>query len=100
MGRKQHKLGNCDAFGRSVNLTYQGQDYFTTKCGLGITMLAALTYFTIVAFKLVEFFAYTNAFKSATTLSQSMTKQLDLNNIGFDFAFENLGEQFTQIKLH
>lgn len=47
---------------------------------------------TIVAFKLVEFFAYTDAFKSATQLSQSMTKQLDLNNIGFDFAVENLGE--------
>ena len=55
---------------------------------------------TLAAFKLVEFFAYTDAFKSVTPLSQSMTKQLDLNNIGFNFAVENLGEQFAQIKLH
>ena len=90
---------HCDAYGTRINLRYKGQDYFTTKWGTAITLISVLIYLLVAAFKLVEFFTYSSSFKATATLSQSLDSQTDLNELGFNFAIENIDKEFGTIKL-
>ena len=94
------RFKRCDLFGTTVNFTYLGEDYYTTKCGTFVSIIAVAGYMALVGCKLIEFFGMTDAIHYMAVTKQDMQEPLDLRALGFSFAVEAIKPEYGQIVAH
>ena len=92
------KLQRLDIFGREVNFFYKGQEYFSTRWGCIVTIFVAVFYMIMVGLKWTEFFGETDPVEYFSETRQSMKEPINLAEIGFSFAIENLEANLGQIE--
>ena len=93
------KLLQLDVFGREVEFFFKGQQKFKTKCGCFVTAFIILSYLIIAGLKLTEFFGEIDPIKYVSETRQSMEDKLDLKELGFTFAVENIQPEIGRIEL-
>ena len=84
------KLQEFDIFGKGVTFFYKGKREFKTKWGCFVTAFVITSYLTILGIKLIEFFGETDPIAYFSETRQSMDEPINLNDLGFTFAVENI----------
>ena len=85
------KLLRLDLFGISpMSLTYKGLSTYRTTCGSVVSILAILSYITLVGLKLTEFLGQTDPvrFHTVQSAGAGISPSLDLDELQFNFAVE------------
>ena len=101
MGRcSKKKLQKIDMFGTSLPLTYKNKATYTTSCGSVMTIIAVSGYLVLLGLKLMEFFGQSDPVRHSTVQAASQDRSLDLNEIGFTFAVENVATEIGQLEAH
>ena len=91
------RLKQLDLFGTTVNFTYRGDDYYTTRCGSSVTILAVTIFVILAGIKFVEFFGSTDPIEYMTEAKQPMDEKIDLDSLGFTFAIEKLDPAYGRL---
>ena len=87
-------------FGTNVQFTYRGQDYYTTNCGRVTTFFAVAAYITLGCLKFIEFFGSTDDIEYVAIKGRDMTESIDLRELGFNFAVEDLDPKYGTIEAY
>ena len=95
MLRKKHTqclggMKDFDLFGTDIKFFYKGREVYTTVCGSIVTLLAMVAYLTLVGIKMNEFFGMTDPDQYFTETYQSLQEPIELTELGFSFAIENI----------
>ena len=92
------KLQKFDIFGRDVNFFYKGQEYFSTRWGCIMSIFVTVFYLIMVSLKWTEFFGETDPLAYFSETRQSMEYPINLTELGFTFAVDNLEASIGQIE--
>lgn len=93
-------LKNCDAFGRRVTLTYQGEGYYTTWVGVMMTTVCIVIYLGLVGYRLTEFFMLSDATPKQGQQNWHEDEAIDVSRLGFDFAVEKIDPSYGAVKAY
>ena len=97
--RCMKKLKDYDLFGTDIKFFYKGQEVYTTLCGSIVTLIAMAGYLALVGIKMNEFFGMTDPDAYFTESHQNMLEPIELTELGFTFAVENIPKRFGQVEL-
>ena len=89
-----------DIFGKGVHFFYKGKREFKTKWGCFVTTCVITSLFIILVIKLIEFFGETDPIAYLSETRQNMHEPINLNDLGFTFAVENIEPKIGQIEAY
>ena len=81
-----------------MSLFYKNDTHFNTKWGCIITCFVTVTYLTMVGLKLTEFFGETDPVAYFSDSRQSMDEPIELSELGFTFAVENVNRNIGRLE--
>ena len=94
------KLLRFDLFGSNINFYYRGIEKFHTAWGCTVTIFIVLTYLTMVSVRFIEFFGETDGIEHFSERYQSIDEPIDLKELGFSFAVENVDQTVGKLEAY
>ena len=94
------KFLQFDLFGSNINFYYRGMEKFHTAWGCTVTFFIVLIYLTMVGIRFIEFFGETDGIEHFSERYQSLNESIELMDLGFSFAVENVDQTMGKIEAY
>ena len=88
----------CDLFSTKVNLTFRGEEYYSTRWGRFVSMSVIIAFLILFLLRFIEFVGALDPVEYFSLQGQDLDEEIDLREIGFEFAVEQISPEYGYIQ--